>query len=60
VDAEHHRRRLPVDVDPVLKRLEKSGVPREMRQDAQFHLGIIGAEKNLAGVRHEGLANLPA
>ena len=60
MDAEHHRRGLPVDVDAVLEGLEENGVLGEMGQNAQFHLGIIGAEKHLASLRHKGLANLPA
>jgi hypothetical protein len=59
-DAENFLGGSRVNVLSGAERLDQHGVLREVRQDAQLDLRIIGGKERVAWAGHEGGANLAA
>ncbi len=49
-----------VDVLPFEEGLDERGVARQMGEDAELDLGVVGGDEDMAGVGDEGLADVAA
>ena len=57
---EHLGRGLGVDVDAVAERRRQQRIGREVREDAQLDLRVVGRDEHVAGRGDEALADLHA
>ena len=58
--AEHALRRAVVNVDPSLKRFGQRRVARQMRENSQLDLRVVGGNETIARLGDERRANLAA
>ena len=59
-DAEHLGRRAPVDVLAPPEGLDQALLARDVGEDAQLDLGVVGGEEAVPRLRHERRADAPA